>query len=29
MQKEDKGNSVVIVEEDIYLRHLETIRSDL
>ena len=29
MQKEDKGNSVVIVEEDIYLRHLELIRSDL
>ena len=29
MQKEDKGNSVVTVEEDIYLRHLETIRSDL
>ena len=29
IQKEDKGNSVVIVEKNIYLRHAETIRSDV
>ena len=25
IQKADKGNSVVIVEKDVYLRHMETI----
>ena len=29
IQKADKGNSVVIVEKDIYVRHMETILSDL
>ena len=28
IQKADKGNSVVIVEKDVYLRHMETIISD-
>ena len=29
IQKADKGNSVVIVEKDVYVRHMETILSDL
>ena len=29
IQKPDKGNSVVIVEKDVYVRHMETIVSDL
>ena len=29
IQKADKGNSVVIFEKDVYLRHMETILSDL
>ena len=29
IQKADKGNSVVIVEKYVYLRHMETILSDL
>ena len=28
IQKADKGNSVVIVEKDVYVRHMETILSD-
>ena len=28
IQKADKGNSIVIVEKDVYLRHMETIISD-
>ena len=28
IQKADKGNSVVIVEKDVYLRHMETIISN-
>ena len=28
IQKADKGNSVVIVEKDVYLRHMKTIISD-
>ena len=28
IQKADKGNSVVTVEKDVYLRHMETIFSD-
>ena len=29
IQKADKGNSIVIVEKDVYVRHMETILSDL
>ena len=29
IQKANKGNSVVIVQEDVYLRHMESILSDL
>ena len=29
MQKADKGNSVALAEKDVYLRHTETILSDL
>ena len=29
IQRADKGNSVVIVEKDVYVRHMETILSDL
>ena len=28
IQKADKANSVVIVEKDVYVRHMETILSD-
>ena len=29
IQKADKGNSVVIIQKDVYVRHMETILSDL